>query len=445
MMSLMPVIKSDVRGLERRLLEEEMRILEEVRKGCIMVVHKCSVRYGFSAEEAISELGLNEMCIKKKVKKEVKLKYAIPFPDVCIEGWCRGIKYNSGLFTQCMNKRCDELLCKGCRKEADNNESGLPTCGLVETRVEMGENFVDSKGRKPVHYTKYMEKNSITRSEVILEAAKIGIVPDEKHFIKPAEVDKRVKKEKKVGRPQKEEKIVETNDIFNDTEVETVICRSLQPTEDEKEDEKDDEKEDEKDDEKEDEKDDEKEDEVPVSVPKKTAPHKEAEKKADKERKEAEKAAEKERKEAEKKADKERKEAEKKADKERKEAEKKAEKERKEAEKKAEKGTKKKSEKKTKQSVIEPEEVFGDELQSETYDENSNGSEEEEETQTVVTFRYEGVKYGKDPQNNVYDLKTGEIIGKLLDNGNVVFNETEEEEEEPEEEDEDKVETDDED
>ena len=418
---------------------------------CKRVIEKCSRIYGFDSSEAIEKLDLESLCVVSKREKDKKVKkndvvgpsFHLPFCGVKIEGRCEGIRSNWTLLTQCMNVPSNGILCKSCEKEGEKNASGEPNLGLITKRIEMGDDFVDPKGRKPTHYSKYMEKHSLTEEAVIAEASKYGIVVDHSYLMTPVAHKNTKKNESKVGRPQKERIPIEVNENAKPDLLEE--AETLQSIEEEEED-----------------------TEFPVSSPvsspvsppvsspvstpvsppvsapapapaivpvKKTKEQKEVPVKKTKEQKEAEKEAEKQRKEAEKEAEKQRKEAEKKAEKERKKAEKKTE--------------KKTTVKKTKESVIEPEYVITDELTREPYDENSNSNEDEDEEEkvTVKKIIVEGVEYFWDINSNeLYDKDTNEIIGMYI-NDEVVFNsdgnddedevESENEDEEDEDEDED--------
>jgi hypothetical protein len=418
---------------------------------CIRAIEKCSRIYGFDSSEAIEKLDLESLCVvSKRVKdKKVNVKkndvvgpsFHLPFCGVKIEGRCEGIRSNWTLLTQCMKVPSNGILCKSCEKEGEKNASGEPNFGLITKRIEMGDDFADPKGRKPTHYSKYMEKHSLTEEAVIAEASKYGIVVDHSYLITPTAHKNTKKNESKVGRPQKERIPIEVNENAKPDLLEE--AERLQSIEEEEED-----------------------TEVPVSPPvsapapaivpvKETKEQKEVPVKKTKEQKEVPVKKTKEQKEAEKEAEKQRKEAEKEAEKQRKEAEKQAEKERKKAEKKTEKKAEKKTEKKTtvkktKESVIEPEYVITDELTREPYDENSNSNEDEDEEQEVVSVKkiiVEGVEYFWDTNSNeVYDKDTQNVIGMYI-NDELVFNsdgnddvnkvESENEDEEDEDEDED--------
>ena len=200
-------------------------------------ISKCASIYGFSEEEAMTRLGMvlvveevsrargEKKEKKEKKEKEEKCKIPVPFSGVVVEGCCRAIKANHGLYSQCTN-RSETMLCKGCEKGAEKNASGLPDNGLVERRVAEGVEWRDAKGRTPTAYVKVMRRLKLTEEQVLAETAKFGIdFNAELHFAEVAKVAKEPKarkepkatKEGKRGRPKKAAKVVEvdaTEDLF---------------------------------------------------------------------------------------------------------------------------------------------------------------------------------------------------------------------------------------
>ena len=209
------------------------------------VVEACGAKYGFDAEEAIRELGLSVSMSKAvkgektKTKSEKAAKREIPsmplpFTGTIREDWCRAVKQNHGLYTQCCSAPGETGLCKGCTKQASKNANGEPDCGLMARRVLQGDDYRDSKGRGPVHFTKVMKKQKLTEEQVLAEAGKFGFEIDASHFAVPS-IQKRGRPKKATtsdtdsdasstgdkksrGRPKKAAKVVEvkneTEDLF---------------------------------------------------------------------------------------------------------------------------------------------------------------------------------------------------------------------------------------
>jgi hypothetical protein len=208
-------------------------IKQEVNKYVCEIVMKCGERYGFNGEEAVREM-LNVDCVvdkkvvKEKVEKDKVVKEKVvkgkgivfPFSGVKWEGCCEAIKQNHGLYSQCMNEPMSEKnVCKMCDKK--NVEYGY-----IEDRIEKGDTWCDSKGKKPTEYVKVMRYLKVTEEEVKKAAGDKNIYIAEKHFeevevkkgrTKKVKEEKVEEEDKKRGRPKKEEKKVEvsvTEDLF---------------------------------------------------------------------------------------------------------------------------------------------------------------------------------------------------------------------------------------
>jgi len=157
------------------------------------------------------------------VKRAEAMPFPLPFSGALKEECCHALRQNSGLYTQCANEKCEsERYCGQCSKQAEKSETGAPEYGTIESRMSVGlQDYVDSKGRKPVHYTKIMKKLSLTESQVMELANKHCIKVDSSHFVAPVDASKRgrPKSEKAAnsakarsgvkGRPKKEKKVVQ--------------------------------------------------------------------------------------------------------------------------------------------------------------------------------------------------------------------------------------------
>jgi len=163
-------------------------------------------------------------------------KCAIPFTGVCMEGYCKGLEYNMGLYTQCRNplKHEGDTYCNACQISCnDVNNNGKPEYGCMEDRLAVNlMDFVAPDGRPVVPYWKIMrlqmKRNNMTKEEfeeaVREDACKYGIenIPSFYfEFPEDAERKGRPKSEKaakpakevaaKKGRPKKEAKPVNVN------------------------------------------------------------------------------------------------------------------------------------------------------------------------------------------------------------------------------------------
>ena len=226
----MSMSKVNVRMSDRvdsLLRESVMNAVEEV-------ITLCASKYNFSASEALSLLIPAELMViresaksSKNVEKKSSKKEAMPFPlpfsGIQNEECCHALRQNSGLYTQCANEKGEsDRYCGQCSKQAEKSETGEPEYGSIESRMSVGlHDYVDSKGRKPVHYTKIMKKLNLSEVQVMELANKHDIKVDSSHFVAPVDASKRgrPKSEKAInsakarsgvkGRPKKEKKMVQ--------------------------------------------------------------------------------------------------------------------------------------------------------------------------------------------------------------------------------------------
>jgi len=213
-------------SLKMNLSEVVERSIKEGVKNAVMeAIYMCGRKYNFDANIAMIELGLTEVELCLKVSSTGKASSSstsgvgipLPFSGVIAEECCIALRQNSGLYTQCQSlKAGSSRYCNQCAKKCDSGESEY---GTVESRMAVGlQDYVDSKGRKQVHYTKIMKKLNLTEEQVMEVANKHGIKVDASHFIAPVDGSKRgrPKSEKPAkvssgvkGRPKKEKKVVE--------------------------------------------------------------------------------------------------------------------------------------------------------------------------------------------------------------------------------------------
>ena len=208
-------------------------VMNNMMKGMInnamrQVVEKCALKYGFSKEEALRELGVSvSVSVLKKEKKirneKAVCNFPLPFNGEQNEMKCEALRQNNGLYTQCQGEKKEGGFCKSCNLKTVD---GIPEYGTISQRLSMDIfNYVDPKGRKPTAYTKVMKKYKLTKEQVLEEATKHGITINEGHFVTPEEPKRGRKatslKEPKEakghkGRPKKPIKVVEIADDDDD-------------------------------------------------------------------------------------------------------------------------------------------------------------------------------------------------------------------------------------
>ena len=182
---------------ERRMKREEL--LEELERMGVLV----------------SDWRVLVSCWSER-KKRVKL----PWCGVVLEGKCKSIRRNGGLYTQCgVSLSISEIeseYCEGCVEEKMKN--GELKYGTVYDRMKVGiEEYRDEKGNKVVRYSQIMKKEKISKEEVLEEGIRMGIEVPLCHFEENEGKRGRPRKEKSVkeevekrkrGRPKKEKEVV---------------------------------------------------------------------------------------------------------------------------------------------------------------------------------------------------------------------------------------------
>jgi|TARA_B000000475_G_scaffold268375_1_gene260726 hypothetical protein len=168
---------------------------------------------------------------KEKAKKNKKKKPSIPIPFYGhIEtNWCRGVKKNHGLYTQCVKAKPEDCdYCVVCMRQAQNNADGKPNCGNINERASVWNENLDYKPpgmKQEIPYANIVKKLNISISDAQEEVEKMGWSPiPECHLI-----EKKVRRgrpktkivvedsdddepKKKRGRPKKEKKNEPTDD-----------------------------------------------------------------------------------------------------------------------------------------------------------------------------------------------------------------------------------------
>ena len=239
-----------------------------------------------------------------------KPEIQLPFCGVIEDSWCKGIRYNHGLYTQCTKGMIDGgKYCKTCLKSAKNSASGKPTYGDISDRTECELlDFRDPKGKQVQCYANVAMKLGLDMDKAKAEAEKFGwSIPEDQLTVKVVKRGRPAKKVAKVVKPKgkrgRPAKVVEETKNSMDDQIAQLVAEAAEDIVGERNSNK--------------------------KVVRKTAEEKAAEKAAKEAEKEAKKAAKKAAKEAKKAA----KEAEKVAKKAAKEAEKAAKKAAKEAKK----------------------------------------------------------------------------------------------------------------
>ena len=184
---------SSVEVLENTLKRYGEKVMKEV-----------SVKYGIELSSLLKMINIEVKEVEEISRKRLS-KIPMPFTGVMCVGNCNAIRLNHGLYTQCTNEHSISKdgydVCKTCVKQIEKNSNGKPTYGYIQDRIELGDEFIDPKGKKPTNYGNIMEKLNISRKDVEEEAERLGLKLNEKMF--------EVKKSQR-GRPKKSTDVVDT-------------------------------------------------------------------------------------------------------------------------------------------------------------------------------------------------------------------------------------------
>ncbi len=146
---------------------------------------------------------------KKASKSKITAKptLILPFCGEIQGDWCKGVKLNHGLHTQCtMGPSGEDTYCKTCRKHADNSATGKPPYGDIADRAKYNVDYRDPKGKLTLPYANVVETLGISMEAATAAAATLG-------WTIPAE--QLVKRVSKRGRPAKSAAV---SDSESDTE-----------------------------------------------------------------------------------------------------------------------------------------------------------------------------------------------------------------------------------
>ena len=177
--------------------------------------------------------------IRVLMEDGIKLKPTIkhfPWNGIPNKDCCEGLKYCSGLFIQCKNKKIEgsENYCSYCFKQSEQNEHGKPNCGNIQDRMKVSAlDYVDPKGRKVLPFSVYLKKKKIDLELGKLEATMNNIMIDEDQYIDVVVKRGRPKKNtddkpnvtegKRRGRPKKNKEVEKTNDCENTEDIVNTI------------------------------------------------------------------------------------------------------------------------------------------------------------------------------------------------------------------------------
>ena len=157
-------------------------------------VLNCSVQkvlemFDFNTIKTVSKRSVAAKKVRAKQAKAAKAAAApktakpemlLPFCGKIVDDWCKGVRFNHGLHTQCTNAMTDGRYCKTCTKSAGNSASSKPTYGDIDDRALHGVDYRDPKGKRTAPFANIVEKEGLDIDAAKEAAAKMGwTIPDE--------------------------------------------------------------------------------------------------------------------------------------------------------------------------------------------------------------------------------------------------------------------------
>ena len=123
---------------------------------------------------AAKKVRAKQAAASSKAAGTAKPETLLPFCGVIVEDWCKGVRFNHGLHTQCTNASKGERYCKTCTKSATSSASGKPTYGDIDDRATEGVDYRDPKGKRTLPFANVAEKLSLSIEAAKEAATKMG-------------------------------------------------------------------------------------------------------------------------------------------------------------------------------------------------------------------------------------------------------------------------------
>lgn len=163
------------------------------------------------AEKKAAKKALKESQSKSesKMTQYEKPEFVLPWTGQVVDTWCKGLRPNKDLLSQCNQKPKTDGLCGTCFKQMQAN--GKTKCGTVEDRLAADAAGIiytnPETGKAPAKYGVVIKKLNITREQAEAEAAKFGMTIPDEQFEVP-----RTKK----GRPPSTKPATKGEDMLNE-------------------------------------------------------------------------------------------------------------------------------------------------------------------------------------------------------------------------------------
>ena len=120
----------------------------------------------------------NKNKITSNSQSQEKPSIPVPFYGHVVESWCKGVRKNHCLYTQCTNKPTQTTeYCKVCSKQANNNSSNKPNCGNIFKRQQQWTDqltYQPDGMKNEIPYANIADKMNISIKKAKEECHKLG-------------------------------------------------------------------------------------------------------------------------------------------------------------------------------------------------------------------------------------------------------------------------------
>jgi hypothetical protein len=175
-------VEAGMRKASVQFAQEVLRELSEA--GALNIgLEKATQMFNFEEASVVSKRSAAVRKVRAKQKKASKASKApktakpealLPFCGVIVDDWCKGVRFNHGLHTQCTNAMVDGRYCNTCSKSATNSASSKPTYGDIEDRAPLGAEYRDPKGKLTQTFGSVAAKEGLDIEAAKAAAAKMG-------------------------------------------------------------------------------------------------------------------------------------------------------------------------------------------------------------------------------------------------------------------------------
>ena len=176
-------VEAGMRKASVQFAQEVLRQLSEA--GALNIgLEKATQMFNFEGATIVSKRSAAVRKVRAQQKKKAskataptrtaKPEALLPFCGVIVEDWCKGVRFNHGLHTQCTNAMADGQYCATCAKSATNSASSKPTYGNIEDRAPQGADYRDPKGKLTQTFATVAAKEGLDIEAAKAAAAKMG-------------------------------------------------------------------------------------------------------------------------------------------------------------------------------------------------------------------------------------------------------------------------------